>query len=141
MGLVRFAPFLLLVVPALASCRDYVAEAEGCIAANSGAGSVECLQRLYQDSNLEIRRLENRIVANSRKREQDGTITGAHREQAASSMRDAARRFRKFSERQCSFEVGYAGAAASGARQVFFSCLLRFNEERKAYLYDVTKKF
>ena len=140
MRLVRFVPLLLLVVPTLAFCQDYIAEAEECIAANSGAGSTDCLQRLYYESNLEIRRLEDRIVAQSGKREQDGTITGAHHEQAASSMRDAARRFKKFSERQCSFEVGYAGAAASGARQVFFRCLLRFNEERKAYLDGVTKK-
>lgn len=140
MRLVRFVPLLLLVVPTFAFCRDYIASAEECIAAGSGAGSTDCLQRLYYDSNLEIRRLEDRIVAQSRKREQDGTITGAHHQQAASSMRDAAKRFKKFSGRQCSFEVGYAGAAASGAGQVFFSCLLRFNEERKAYLYGVTKK-
>lgn len=140
MRLVRLVPLFFLVIPALAFGRDYLADAEECIAAYSGAGSTDCLRRLYYDSNLEIRRLEDRIVAQSRKREQDHTITGAHHEQAASSMRDAARRFGKFSERQCNFEVGYTGAVASGAGQVFFRCLLRFNEERKAYLDGVTKK-
>ncbi len=140
MRLARLVPFFLLAVPTLVFGRDYIAEAEECVAAESGAGSADCLRNLYYDSNLEIRRLEDRIVAQSRKREQDDTITEAHHEQAASSMRDAARKFGKFSERQCSFEVGYAGAAASGARQVFFRCLLRFNEERKAYLFHVIEK-
>jgi hypothetical protein len=49
-------------------------------------------------------------------------------------LRDAARRYAKFSERQCDFEVGYSGAAASGAQQVFYRCLLRFNQERRNYL-------
>lgn len=140
MRLVRLVPFFLLAIPAFAFGRDYIADAEECITANSGAGSTDCLRRLYYESNLEIRRLEDQIVAQSRKREQDDTITEAHHEQAVSSMRDAARKFGKFSERQCSFEVGYAGAVASGARQVFFRCLLRFNEERKGYLFEVIKK-
>jgi len=140
MRVVGLVPLFLLAFPTLAFGRDYLADAEECIAAHSGAGSTDCLRSLYADSNLEIRRLEDRIVAQSRRREQDDTITEAHHEQAASSMRDAARKFGKFSERQCSFEVGYAGAAASGAGQVFFKCLLRFNEQRKAYLFDVIEK-
>ena len=124
---------------AISSGSDTRASIEECFGSYSGAGSVDCLEHLYHNTNLQIRRMENQIVAQSRKRWLDGAITGTHDELAVSSMRDAARRFKKFSERQCDFEIGFSGAAASGSGQVWYKCLLKFNEERKAYLRDVLK--
>lgn len=130
---------LLLVLPTLAQARDFPAEGAACIAANSGAESVQCLTQLYYQSNGELRRLEDRIVARSAERQRVDLITATHHQQAVSALRDAARRYARFSERQCDFEVGYSGAAASGARQVFFRCLLRLNEGRRDYLRAVLK--
>ncbi|MDN6857087.1 DUF1311 domain-containing protein [Pseudomonas sp. CAN2814] len=130
---------LLLALPALAMARDFPAEGEECIAANSGAGSVQCLTELYYQSNHELRRLEDRLVAQSAQRLRDDRITRTHHEQAVSSLRDAARRYAKYSERQCDFEVGYSGAAASGAQQVFYRCLLRLNQGRRDYLLAALK--
>lgn len=130
---------LLLVLPSLVMARDFPAAGEECIAANSGAGSVQCLTQLYSESRSELRRLEDRIAARSAERSRDGRITATHHEQAVSAMRDAARRYGKFSERQCDFEVGYSGAAASGAQQVFYRCLLRLDQARRDYLLGVLK--
>ncbi|MGE9763986.1 lysozyme inhibitor LprI family protein [Pseudomonas sp. PDM20] len=130
---------LLLALPALALARDFPAEGEDCIAANSGADSVQCLTQLYYQSNLELHHLEERLVERSAQRLRDDQITRTHHEQAVSSLRDAARRYAKFSERQCDFAVGYAGAAASGAQQVFYSCLLRLNQQRRDYLLAALK--
>ncbi|MBB4863983.1 hypothetical protein HNP46_002843 [Pseudomonas nitritireducens] len=130
---------LLLALPALAAARDFPAEGEECIVANSGAESVQCLTQLYDQSNHELRRLEDRLVAQSAQRLREDRITRTHHEQAASSLRDAARRYAKFSERQCDFEVGYSGAAASGAGQVFYRCLLRLNQQRRDYLLAALK--
>lgn len=130
---------LLLVLPTLAQARDFPAEGEACIAANSGADSVQCLTQLYYQSNRELRGLEDRLVTRSAERQREGQITSTHHQLAASALRDAARRYARFSERQCDFEVGYAGAAASGAQQVFYACLLRLNEGRRDYLRGVLK--
>lgn len=130
---------LLMALPALALARDFPAEGEACIGANSGAGSVQCLTQLYYQSNRELHGLEDRIVEQSAERWHDDRITRSHHQQAASSLRDAARRYAKFSERQCDFEVGYSGAVASGAAQVFYRCLLRLNEGRRDYLLGVLK--
>lgn len=130
----RRSALLLLALPVLAVARDFPAEGEACIAANSAADSVHCLTQLYYQSNHELRRLEDRLVAYSTQRLRDDRITRTHHEQAVSSLRDAARRYATFSERQCDFEVCYSGAAASGAQQVFYRCLLRLNQGRRDYL-------
>ncbi|QRY78943.1 DUF1311 domain-containing protein [Pseudomonas sp. PDNC002] len=130
---------VLLGLPALAFARDFIAEGEDCIAGNSGAASVECLERLYYESNQEIRRLEDRFVAQARQRRRNDDIGETHYALAVSAMRDASRRFQKFSERQCDAEVAYFGGVASGYGQGRFTCLLNLNEGRKAYLRRMLK--
>jgi hypothetical protein len=115
-----------VIVAAIKDCFD-----------DSGAGTVACMKSLYDDSTLEIRRLEDQIVARARQRRQRNDIFDSQAAQAVSSLRDAARRFKKFSVRQCDFETGYSGAVASGFGEVRFGCLLQLNEERKAYLRGI----
>lgn len=108
----------------------HAARAERCIAENSGADSVACLERLHQQTQRKIRRLESTILARLERRREAGELTETHHQLAVSSLREAAKAYAGFSARQCDFAVGASGAVASGSAQVRWSCLIRLADSR-----------
>jgi hypothetical protein len=121
---------LFLILPALGYGRDHSLFAERCIAANSGADSVKCLEDVFYKTEYEIAQLERRILAKLKHQRRTGAIGSAHHELAVSSLKEASAKFRKFSERHCDFVLGASGAVASGSGQVRWRCLIRLNDLR-----------
>ena len=107
---------------------------ERCIAANSGAGSVACLEAIFWGTQRSIARQEKALLAGLRQQRQAGELTGTHHELAAAALADAAKKFESFRERQCDFALGASGAAASGAEQVRWQCRIRLNAWRIEFL-------
>lgn len=137
-GYIRVMIPVLLVVGLLgapgAQAGDSAALVEDCIAANSGAGSVACLEKVMVTSQKEIARLEADLLGRLLSKVNRDDITHAHYKQAVSSLAHAAKRFEQFRESQCDFVVGASGAVASGSQQVRYSCRIELNDWRIAYL-------
>ena len=109
---------------------EHDAAAKQCIAENGGAGSIDCLERLYYQTERDITRLEKKIIAHLRHQRKNDELTGTHFELAVSSLKDASTKFRTFSARQCDYAVGASGAVASGSGQVRWRCLIELNDWR-----------
>lgn len=118
----------------VAHAGEHAPQAARCIAENSGAASLECLEKTYWQAQGEIRRMEAAIIARLARERKAGTLTASHHEMAVSSLRDAARQFDRFSARQCDFAQGASGAVASGGGQVRWSCLIELADWRIQYL-------
>ena len=133
----RLTPLIfsaLCVLPVAAQAHDHAAAMERCIAEQSGAPSVACLEAVFWDTQRHIARLEKTLLAGLRQQRQAGELTGTHHELAASSLVDAAKKYEAFRERQCDFALGASGAAASGAEQVRWQYRIRLNDWRIDYL-------
>ncbi|MDR2173311.1 MAG: hypothetical protein LBE32_03795, partial [Burkholderiales bacterium] len=103
--------------------QDHAAAAEQCIAENSGASSLDCLQKIYRQIQQEIAGLQKTIQIRLKEKRQAGDLIQTHYESAFSSLADASKKYAAFSERQCDFESAASGAAASGYGQVRWRCL------------------
>jgi len=111
-----------------------------CIEENSGADSIECLQKIFWKTQQNIAKLEKAILNHLTKQWQADNLTQTHYQMAVSSLRDASKKFAKFSERQCDFAIGESGAVASGSAQVRWSCLIELNDWRIQYLKAISSK-
>lgn len=135
---VKCAYFLCSVLWCAAAAQahghDHAKQADNCIAANSGADSVECLEKLLYETKAQIGWLENSLHATLRHALKIDDIGNTHFLMGATGLRDASKKFYEYSERQCDFDLGLSGAGASGSGQVYYSCLIRLNDDRANYL-------
>ncbi|WP_374350320.1 lysozyme inhibitor LprI family protein [Chitinimonas sp.] len=129
-----------LAAGASQSLVDYPARAEECIAANSGAGSIDCLQSLFYVTTGRIAGLENGIAKKLASKRHRDEITPTHHQYALAALRDAGRKFSRFAARQCEFSVGASGAVASGSGQVYWSCRIRLNAQRIVDLSQILQQ-
>jgi hypothetical protein len=127
----------LISFQGIASAQQHDASVEECIAGHSGADSLECLEKKFFQAQKRMASLEKKIRGQLNILFKIHNLTGAHHEMAVSSLKDASRKFAKFSERQCDFATGASGAAASGAGQIRWSCLIQLNDWRIRHLQVV----
>lgn len=104
--------------------------ADTCIAANSGADSLICLEQLHQSVQNKIQRQQGLLQKNWRKRRDSEELTHQHYQQAISESRLANRHFAEFSHKTCLARVGASGAVASGAGQIYWSCRIDWAQQR-----------
>lgn len=120
--------------PAMASDPVRDAAADACIAAHSGADSVDCLKAIADAAAAEREALEAAILARAQARRDVDDIGETHHRLATSALHAAAQAFAAYAEHQCEAEVGLAGAVASGSGQVHWSCRIRLEDDRIAHL-------
>lgn len=92
---VRCAYFLCSVLWCAAAAQahghDHAKQAKYCIAANSGADSVECLEKLLYETKAQISRLENSLHATLRHALKIDDIGITYFETGAKGLRDASK--------------------------------------------------
>lgn len=120
--------------PGMASDPARDAAADACIAAHSGADSIDCLKALAATAAAERQTLEAAVLARTQARRDADDIGETHHRLATSALRAATQAFASYAEHQCEAEVGLAGAAASGSGQVHWSCRIRLEDDRIAHL-------
>ncbi|WP_157462805.1 hypothetical protein [Curvibacter gracilis] len=114
--------------------QDHALAVDQCIAERSGADSVICIEKIKQNSQAELRRLERATVLKLKKQSTAGDITVTHYQMAVSALNKASTEFARFSAHQCEFSVGASGAVASGSGQVRGACHVQLNDWRIQYL-------
>jgi hypothetical protein len=131
---------LYSILAPTAHAQDHVLAVEKCISENSGAASVDCLEKIFWKTQKKIGILEEAILTRLAKKREADDLTSVHYVLAVSSLKDASKKFVKFSERQCDFALGASGAVASGSGIVRWSCLIQLNDWRIQYLSAVLLK-
>ncbi|MFT3777909.1 MAG: hypothetical protein QM772_06465 [Ottowia sp.] len=125
---------LCFVFPQTSHAQAHTLVVKQCIAENSGASSIDCLEKSFRETQRNIARLEKGILDKLKRKLRANDITKTHYELAVSSLVDASKKFARFGERQCDFSIGASGAVASGSGQVRWSCLIQLNDWRIQYL-------
>jgi metallo-beta-lactamase class B len=131
----------ILSFPISASKRAHDQAAEACIAENSGAESIDCLTAIADATKADILALENDVRTHADKRLQSGDILQTHHALAVSGLSSASKTFTGHAEHQCDAELGMSGAAASGSGQIYWSCTIRLNDDRIAYLRQLLARW
>jgi hypothetical protein len=128
---------ILLLVICISSpvvMAEWVSSAGTCIAENSGAGSIECLEKLYQLTEDEILELDKKILDSLETKLKQNDITQVHYQSALSSLKKSVRKFKSYRNDSCDFAANYSGAVASGYQQVRWKCLIEKNQLRIVFL-------
>lgn len=121
-------------VPGVASDPARDAAADACIAAHSGADSIECLQAITDAADAELSALEAAFLARAQARRDADDIGETHHDLATTGLRSATGAFEAYVEHQCQAEVGLSGAVASGSGQIDGTCRIRLKDDRIAHL-------
>jgi uncharacterized protein YecT (DUF1311 family) len=111
-----------------------MSSAATCIAENSGAGSIECLEKLYQSTEDELLTLDKHILDSLESKLKQNDITQVHYQSALSSLKKSAVKFKSYRDSSCDFAANYSGAVASGYQQVRWTCLIEKNQLRIVFL-------
>lgn len=108
--------------------------AEACIAANSGADSLNCLEQLHHSVQNKIQQQQSLLQKNWRKHRDSEELTNQHYQQAISESRLANRYFAEFSHKHCLARIGASGAVASGAGQIYWTCRIELAQQHLSNL-------
>lgn len=98
---------------------------DDCIASNSGAGSVICLEEMLRDTDFEWISLEKKIIASLERKLKIQDLTATHLSAALVSFKQSHNDFEKFRENTCNFVAYSSGAVASGYQQHLLGCMNR----------------
>lgn len=129
------ASLIFLLISAENSAADIkLSPAQACIATNSGADSVICLQQLEAGLQQKIRRQQAALQKRWRSLRDAGELTETHYQVAVTESRLANRAFLQFTTNQCQAMTGARGAVASGYGQVYWTCRIDWAQQRLAYL-------
>lgn len=120
--------------PGMASDPARDAAADACIAAHSGADSIDCLQAIADAADAELSALEAAFLARAQARRDADDIGDTHHDLATTGLRSATGAFEVYVEHQCEAEVGLSGAVASGSGQIDGTCRIRLKGDRIAHL-------
>lgn len=133
--------FLLLMIFMNSSIvmSQEVPPAEVCIAENSGAGSIECLEKLYKTLNQELDQLDQDVLESLEIRDKNDIITSVHYESAVTAFKKSVEDFKHYRESSCNFRTYYSGAVASGYGQVLYKCLIEQTEMQNQFLKHILK--
>ena len=112
---------------------------ESCIAAYSGAESVECLKKIYSALNQELDQLNQTMLLSLEYRDKEDIITVNHYTSALRAFKRSILDFTLYRESSCHFRTYYSGAVASGYGQILYSCLIKQTEIRTEYLKSILK--
>jgi hypothetical protein len=123
-----------LLTPLSGACKNHSEAVEHCIAQNSGADSVDCLNKIFDSTVLKIDMLEQDAREQVLRRLLVDRIGETHYDMSISALDGAAENFDAFSHHQCEFVVGNSGAVASGSGQIYWSCRIGLNDQRIEYL-------
>jgi uncharacterized protein YecT (DUF1311 family) len=137
-GMLAASMFVAVVVvfpaPGMASDPARNAAADACIAAHSGADSIDCLQAIADAADAELSALDAAFLARAQARRDADDIGDTHHTLATSGLQSATRAFEIYVEHQCEAEVGLSGAVASGSGQIDGTCRIRLKDDRIAHL-------
>lgn len=128
----KFLLFLILISSSVLA--EEMSSAEACIAENSGAGSIECLEKLYKTLNQELDELNKEVVSSLEERNRQNIITVNHYDSALLAFNRSILDFKLYRENCCNFSTYYSGGVASGYAQVLYTCLIKQTEIRTEFL-------
>lgn len=98
---------------------------DDCIASNSGADSIICLEDMLRDTDAEWNSLEKKIIASLERKLKSQDLTATHFSAALASFKQSHNDFEKFRETACNFVAYSSGAVASGYQQHLLGCMNR----------------
>jgi uncharacterized protein YecT (DUF1311 family) len=125
-----------MLMPPMANSGNQLA-AQQCIAQNSGAESIVCLERLYYLGTRKIAITESQVKSALRKRKANGDLSQTHYEAAMAEFKKSSSFFNQYRDRTCYFAASATDGAASGYSQVLYSCLIEENERRIDFLNGI----
>jgi hypothetical protein len=105
-----------------------LSQVETCIAENSGAASITCLDSLYQKSEFDRQAMKKQLQASLRARLLKGDITQVHYDSALAALKKSWVEFASYRDSICLVIANYSGAVASGYQQIYLGCLIEKNQ-------------
>lgn len=133
----KFLLFLMLISSSVLA--EEMSIAETCIAENSGAGSVECLQKLYEKLNQELDQLNRDLLLSLEQRDKQDHITSTHYEHSLAAFKRSILDFKLYRKSSCDAQTYYSGAVASGYSQVLYKCLISQTEIHHQFLKKIVE--
>jgi uncharacterized protein YecT (DUF1311 family) len=133
----KFLLFLILISSSVLA--EEMSPAETCIAENSGAGSIECLQKLYETVNQQLYQLNRDLISNLEERDKQDEITHVHYQSALAAFKRSVLDFKLYRESSCNTLTYYTGAVASGYGQHLYQCLISQTEIHNQFLKKIVE--
>lgn len=119
---------LISVMSSQVVARDVSTTINDCIAENSGAGGIDCLQAILNDMDKKLHSAHQEVMKNLKQKWQQHSITETHYLAASEKLQATEELLKRYRESLCDALASSTGAVASGYQDYRLACLIRYTQ-------------